>query len=252
MDRDQEPKVTRLPAGRARGLGRAIVSKGSSVSIEVDVAPRSAGPAARPWEPAGSIDVEQLVIWAFRDQRADRQAHVGMHRIEIEAAGGISSVYYGRSSDGSAAIADIQHLGCRIDRRVGIVSDAVHPAASAVEALSHAIDDGDLVRFHGALGGRPDGWKEPERWYRPVVWVKHGEEAQWERTGRGTSPTFCRVIPTITREELARRRETYARWWEALDQLAWRLSTRALGFVVRPPSAPRTPWLEPAAEGEAA
>ena len=239
MDKSKAVVVTKVPDGRARGLGRPVVSTSGRVRIEQgELPPRSRGPAARPWEPAGSIDVEDLVIWAFRDQHADRHASVGLHYIEAEAEG---LDHYGRSSDGCAALSDIENLGCRIDRSVGIRRDLVHPAAEAVAVLVGEIDGGDLVRYHGRLGGRPGDWAPPVRWWRPVV-VKPNGEAQWERTGPGNSPRFCRIIPTITREELLRRRLTYVRWWEALDQLAWRLSMRALGFTVLPPAAPQAPW----------
>lgn len=242
--------MTMLPARPARGLGRPIVSRHGTVRVEPsDVPPRSHGPAARPWEPEGAIDVEQLVVWAFRDQKADRFAGVGLHSIEASVEG---LEPRGRSADGCGALADIEHLGCRIDRRVGIVRDEIHPAAEAVAVLAAEVEGGDLVRFYGRLGGRPDGWAEPSRWWRPVVWVKVGEEGQWERTGRGNSPRYCRIIPTVTRAELIRRRLAYLRWWEALDTLAWRLSMRALGFTVLHSSAPPAPWLEGSADGEAA
>jgi hypothetical protein len=246
MDRNEEREVVKLPARRARGLGRPIVGKVGPVRVEVMPA-RSKGPSARPWEPLGAIDVEQLVVWAFRDQKADRHAGVGLHRIEANVAG---LEPRGRSSDGCAALSDIEHLGCRIDRRAGLVRDLVHPVAEAVAVEASALAGGELLRFYGRLGGRPDGWAEPQRWYRPVVWVKPGEEAQWERTGRGNSPRFCRVIPTVTREDIVRRRATYSCWWEALDRLAWTLSMRALGFVVSAPAAPREPWA-PGSDGDA-
>ena len=72
-----------------------------------------------------------------------------------------------------------------------------------------------------------------------------------QEPGTGSAPVSSTQNPEQiereiehTREELGRRRETYVRWWEALDQLAWRLSMRALGFVVRPPAAPKAPWRE--------
>jgi len=196
-------------------------------------------PLARPWDGRGWVEVEQLAIWAYRDQKVRRFATVGLHAIELEASG---LEPRGRSADGCAVIADINHMGCRIDQSGRMVRDVVHPVAEVVAALLAGIDHGRRVVFHAETGGRPDGWAEPKRWYRAAVWVKHGVEAQTERTGRGTSPTFCRVIPTMTREELARRRLEYLAWWAALDQLAWELSKVRLGFVVRPPVAPQAPW----------
>jgi len=245
MDKNKAPRVTVVRAARARGLGRAMVShSGKPIADVVDVVPMSKAPPMRPWEATGSIEVEQLAIWAFRDQKADRFASLGLFAIEAQAEG---LQVGGRSGDGCGALAEIENLGCRIDRQSGAIRDIVHPAAEAVAVAVHEIEDGEMVRFHASLGGRPDGWKDPVRWYRPVVWIKYGEEGQWERTGRGTSPRFTRIIPTVTRSELARRRITYLRWWEALDRLHWQLSMRALGFTVLPPAAPVAPW-----EGEGA
>lgn len=241
MDKEQ-PKVTVLPTRAARGVRRPIVSREGRSLVDIDVTPLSKAPAARPWEVTGSIDVEQLVVWAFRDQRAHRHARSGLHAIE---AATMNLEPQGRSGDGCAMIADIQHMGCRVDAGGGMIKDHVHPAAEVVAVLVEDLDGGDLVRHFGRLGGRPEGWREPDRWFRPTVWVKVGEEGQWEweNEGRGKRGNrMTRVIPTVTRDELARRRGEYARWFEALDRLAWRLSLRALGFTVTGPSAPARPW----------
>lgn len=239
MEKDQD-RVTVLKPGRARGLGRAHVSRSGPVLVEVSgLTMRSIGPSGRPWEPAGSIDVEQLVVWALKDQKADRHVGAGLHWIEARAEGLEPN---GRSTDGCAALADIEHMGCRIDRSAVTVRDLVHPAAEVVAALLFDIDGGELVRHHGKTAGRPGGWSEPMRWFRPVVWAKDGIEAQWERTGPGNSPKICRIVSVTTPAEIARRRADYERWYEALGQLAWRLSTRALGFTVQQPAAPRRPW----------
>lgn len=224
-----------LPPRSAKGVRRPIVRAAAVATVSPDWA----GLKARPWAATGSIEVEALAVWAYRDQRVDRHARSGMYAAEASAAGYEPR---GSSNDGCAAIADIAHMGARIDRGQGLVRDLVHPAADAVAVALEGIEGGEIVARHALLGGRPGGWAEPERWYRPVVWVKPGVEGQWERTGRGTSPTFCRVIPTVTREELARRRAGYARWWEALDLLAWKLSFRAMGFSVGRPIAPQEPW----------
>lgn len=228
-------QVTVLPAVRPR------VTVRPASPAEGGAAPW-AGVQDRPWAATGSVEVEALAVWAYRDQRVDRHLGAGLYAAEASAAGLEPN---GRSADGCAAIADIAHMGARIDRSSGLIRDGVHPVADAVAFALADIRGGELVAYHAGLGGRPDGWREPKRWYRPTVWVKPGVEGQAERTGRGTSPMFCRVIPTVTREELVRRRAHYALWWEALGQLAWALSFKRMGFIVSPPSAPAEPWLEP-------
>lgn len=236
--------VTKLPAGRARGLVRPIVSrKGAAVAIEV--APRSKGPRPRPWEATGSIEVEHLVIWTYGEQKADRFKSARLLAAEA-AVEGVEP--RGRTTDGTAALADIEHLGCRIDRHSVMIMDHVHPVAHQVVVMVDGLESADLVRHYGRLGIRPGGWQAPKRWWRPIVWKVYPTEGQWERLDRGVNaPRATMVIPTITPAELELRRLNYGRWWEALDRLAWQLSMRNLGFAVLRPSAPRAPWHEDAA-----
>jgi hypothetical protein len=202
--------------------------------------------SARPWEATGAVDVEALAVWAYRDQMVDRFATVGLHALE---AGVDGYLVRGRSADGCAAIADINHMGCRIDYSGRIVRDTVHRAAEEVAAVLSTIAGGRTVAFHARLGGRPDGWASPKRWWRAAVWEKPWQVAQWERTGPGNSPRYCPIIQVMSREELGRRRLDYQAWWDALDELRWSLSARNLGFTVTGPAAPREPW-GAAAEGQ--
>jgi hypothetical protein len=231
-----------LKVGRAKVEGSEVGSLDTPPVVITRIKP-APGPSLRPWEAEGSIDVEQLAIWAFMVQRADRYVGVGLYAAEASAAG---CEPRGRSTDGCAALGDIANLGCRISVGV-VVTPNVHPVADLVASLCEDIEDGGLVSFHAGLGGRPDGWRKPERLFRPVLWKVEGQLAQSERSGRGNSPMITRVMPVTTWAEIYRRRDLYGRWWEALHQLSWRLSMRALGFVIRPPSAPQAPWLEPSA-----
>lgn len=199
------------------------------------------GPGARPWEATGSIEVEALCVWAYRDQRVDRLGNAGLYAIEAEADG---RVWYGRSTDGCAAIADIAHMGCRVQSSGVSIRDSVHAAADMVATALGGIDGGHLVAFHARHAGRPDGWALPDRRYRPVMWSVPGVEAQWEHTDSGHR--YCPIISVGAVDDVGRCRLAYARWWDALDQLTWALSLRAMGFAVLRPTAPREPWAEAA------
>lgn len=242
-DKGHGVTVTVLPTRAARGVKRPSISKGQASFVEHGMARREIGPVDRPWAATGMIDVEALVIWALRDQRADLQHRAGLHQIEAEMLGFEAS---GRSSDGCAAIADIHHMGGRVDWGGAKLRDLVHPAAELIAQLVTEVEGGDRLQYYGRLGVRPDGWQEPVRWYRPVVWVKEGKLGQWEFDDEGgrRRNRLTRVIPTITRAELGRRRVAYAEWWEGLRRMAWRLSANALGFSVTGPEAPRAPWLD--------
>ncbi len=200
-------------------------------------------PAARPWAATGSIEVEALAVWAYRDQLVGRSANAGMHTIEIAATGGEPR---GWSSDGCAALGEIAHMGCRVETYGSVMFHAVHPAADAVAWALDGIDHGRDVAFWARQGGRPTGWQMPARQFCAVQWVEPWVEAS-PITVRG-KPSYCEIIRTASVEGVEDRRRDYLRWWDALDSLAWTLSMRALGFVVLHPSAPRMPWID----GEAA
>lgn len=198
------------------------------------------GPRARPWERTGSLDVEQLAQWAWGVQMVDRFERVGLHAIEAAAAGYEVSGY---SADGVGQLMAIEHLGCRIDRGSAFVADAVHPVALAVAAALAEVDGGERVRFHARSATRPTAWVEPKAKARASVWVVPGEKAQVEYQGPGRKGAYCPVILLWDPQREAWGRADYRQWWDALAELAWRLSTRALGFTVTGPAAPAKPWL---------
>lgn len=199
----------------------------------------SVGPSARPWARTGSVDVEVLAQWAFGAQMVDRFERVGLHAIEAVAAGYEVSQM---SADGVGQLMQIEHLGCRIDRSAGLVSDAVHPVALAVSASLAKVPEGERVRRYALAGTRPSGWREPEAKVRPQVWVKEGERAQVEYLGPGKTGAYCPIVVVWDRQREAWERAQYTAWWDALAELGWQLSTRALGFTVTGPAAPAMPW----------
>ncbi len=208
---------------------------------EVIQAREGIGAGARPWERTGSIDVEQLAAWAYGVQMVDRFERVGLHAIEAEISG---FEPHGYSADGVGHLMAIEHLGCRIDHRAVAVTDAIHPVAYAVASAVGEISGGPQVRFHAMAGTRPDAWIEPEHKVRPRAWAKQGEKAQVEYVGPGRKGAHCPIIIVWTKDREEWGRREYTRWWEGLTDLAWRLSTRALGFTVTGPLAPAQPWIE--------
>ena len=206
---------------------------------EVSQAREGLGAAARPWERTGSIDVERLVNWAYVDQMVDRFERTGLHAIEASAAGFEARGY---SADGVGQMMQIGHLGCRIDGGGVRVTDNCHPVALAVAGAVSAVRFGDSVVQYAKAGARPQAWIEPDRKARASVWVKHGVEAQVEYLGPGRKGAYCPVIITWDKARADWGREDYARWWRGLDDLAFGLSARALGFLVTGPAAAMEPW----------
>jgi hypothetical protein len=200
-----------------------------------------ARPVRYPWLRTGSVDVEVLAAWAYGAQQVDRFERVGLNAIEAAASGFEPR---GFSGDGVGQLMQIEHLGCRIDAGHGLVRDTVHPAAYAVAQAVGECEHGGRVRYHALSGSRPVAWRAPEHKVRPVVWTKPGAEAQVEYQGPGRKGGYCRVIIAWDAARERWGQLEYAMWWAGLDELVWRLSQRALGFVVTGPAAPAAPWHE--------
>jgi hypothetical protein len=215
---------------------------GSSVGMGISARP---GPAEvvflarRPWEPAGRVAVDALVVWALRDQRAGRDPVAGMYRAEAEADG---YAWRGSSSDGVAAVGRIGEVGCRIDVSGGGRA-VVHLAADAVEVAIRSLEAAALVVDYGQAGAAPSGWEAPDAWFMPSEW-EAGGEAMWVYAERRQG-AHCPIVQVSSEDGVELARGEYRRWWDALEQLAWLLSARALGFVVMGPSVPREPWNTP-------
>lgn len=193
----------------------------------------------RPWEGTGSVDVEQLCAWAYGVQMVDRFERVGLSVIEAEAAG---YEVTRTSSDGVGQLMQIEHLGCRIDRGGVVISDDVHPVALAVAHAVGEAEAGRTVRAYALAGTRPTAWVEPERKVRASVWVKPWEKAQIEYQGPGRKGAYCPVIVLWDEARKEWGRKQYRAWHDGLVEVAWLLSTRALGFTVTGPAVPAEPW----------
>lgn len=194
----------------------------------------------RPWEPAGSIDVEALVNWAYEAQQVDRFERAGLHAIEAAAAGYEPRGY---SGDGVGQLMAINNLGCRVDTGGVSISDAVHPVAYAVARALSPLDGADLVRAHAKAGTRPTSWRPPVHRVRPVMWAKEGREAAVEYQGPGRKGGYCPVIWLWDDVRERWGRDHYRRWWAGLEGLAWELSKLALRFTITGPAVPLEPWL---------
>lgn len=102
------------------------------------------------------IDIERLVTWTYRDQKADQAEHMGLTQDEVWARrlGG---------GDRTALASDVAILGCRVDTSP-FATGRLHPDAEAVHAevlkLSR-LACGLVIEF-GRTGGRPD-WFEGAR-----------------------------------------------------------------------------------------
>jgi hypothetical protein len=189
------------------------------------------------------IDIEALLIWVYRDQKADRVLRhgMGLHEQEVALAGLVPSH---SSGDGIATLQRIAALGTRVQGG-GPSADALHSDAeithAAVSALPHPITA--LLIRHARYASRPDG--------DAVVLPRPTREtalngrtkityAPWDKShGYG----WCEVAWTVSPVSESMIRADYERWHCALSVLALALSRdgRLTHHAVRPPGAPRTP-----------
>lgn len=103
------------------------------------------------------VDLETLVIWAVKTQRADRD-DVALHEVEARADG---REHVRWSTDGVATLERIGSVGCRIDgggAKRGVAL-RVHQDAEAVVAAIERIPDmrrRSLVLLHARQGSGPE------------------------------------------------------------------------------------------------
>ena len=192
--------------------------------------------AATPWAVTGRIEVWALICWALSDQRAGMNRSAGLLGLEAIADG------CGRAERSTLAVVEqIAALGCRVDVS-GPGRDVAHPVAEAVAAMVDRSSEASLVRHYGALGIKPGGWSAPARWLVPEYWAIPDVEAEWVYAER-RSGAYCPVMMVTSAEQLAHHRGVYVRWWDAVEDLAWALGSRALGFTVGEIGVAREPWV---------
>lgn len=103
------------------------------------------------------VDLEALVIWAVKAQRADCD-DVSLHDVEAAAEGLEPAAW---STDGVSSLMRRGTLGCRVDGGPVVrgVAPRIHPDAEAVVVAVNTIGDSrrrSLILHHARAGYRPD------------------------------------------------------------------------------------------------
>ena len=186
-----------------------------------------------------------MLIWAYRDQRADLLfgRGVGLSDLERRAAGlPVQSI----SGDGCAVIERDALIGCRIDGG-GQAALRIHADAEAVHeevlALESRIERAAVIES-AKTGERPD-WMPGARAYMAPVLVAAGKLAGEPARlyDKNRNWIGCRVTVGLSREAIDTRRALYKAWHCALVKLAGRLDgRRLLKHQMVGPRAPARPW----------
>jgi hypothetical protein len=201
-----------------------------------------------PWIKTGSICIDDLVAWAYRDQRVmDHKTVLTLN--EGERAAGNYFVK-GSTRDGTADIERSQELGVRVDG--GGITSAVHPYAEAigdiVEMLSRELRA--LVISHGLKGTRPDDGTDDRPRYRPLNWEIEGKKSMtltYRKDGgakRVTNIPYTPVYVTNTADEVALKRDIWTNWVTGLALIADELKNCELPFLIFDIAEGAAPWFK--------
>ena len=191
-----------------------------------------------------SVDIENLLIWAYQKQRVHALdgGGVGLHELERLASG---IEWAGSSADGIATIERIAALGCRVDGG-GYSHGEVHPDAEIVHAavvkLGDDLDTG-LVIMCAVAARRPE-WFEGKRAELVVDVDAKGRPIPLRDRHDNIIPGKFRQRWTVRPEVIEGARLLYSRWWDALDVLAKSLPGALREHVATGPAAPSRPWLK--------
>lgn len=194
------------------------------------------------------IDVEQLLVWTYRDQRADVviRRGAGLHTLEALADGVEVTT---TSACGCASVARIAELGVRVDSS-GRDAGALHPDAEVIHLAVMQLTEKlaglplwRLVIHHASMNERPDpmvGVVPRPRPYRHPV----NGEVRIEGKDRNGRYGYCPISYQPSDASIRAAREEYAAWHACLVWLVetLRIDPRLTRWHPMPPAAPAEPW----------
>lgn len=170
------------------------------------------------------IDIEDLLIWAYADQR-----------VAACTAYGLSP-----SITSTAVVERVGTLGCRVDGG-GAGSGKAHPDAVTIDCALMATAARGLLIHYACLRGRPDILQcrvIPDRCPRSGrVGRLYDDSRHW---------IGCHVRLTAAPEAVERSKQIYVDWWTGLRSARLLLADSCLrDFTITGPRASRTPWSRP-------
>jgi hypothetical protein len=187
-----------------------------------------------------AVDIEDLLVWTYRDQRADKvhAADHGLHEQEATLDGLRRSA---TSRDGVAAMARIGALGVRVTAGRASAS-ALHDDAEVVHEAVMMLDRWTslLMIRHARAATRPDHATIEPRRPGPLRDTRGRivrEYAEWDSSRRYGWTVIGWTVEPITPATV---RFEYSHWRRALSALAIALATDAT-LARHRPTPPRAP-----------
>lgn len=200
--------------------------------------------ARRPPPGLAPIDVEELLGWTYRRQKAHLICGQGRGLHELEAAAD-GVVLQGGSS--ASAVARILALGTMVDQSAPDPGQ-LHPDAEAVHRVVEQLDHRTrglplawLLIQHARQGGRPDAMVGELPRPAPMLTLRGRIHVEWTDAGRRCGHCPLVYEPSATR--ILQAREEYAAWHRGLRLVALALQgARLSSWRVLAPAAPARPW----------
>jgi hypothetical protein len=193
------------------------------------------------------IDIEDLLVWTYRDQRADVviERGIGLFDQEGEADG---IVKQREAACGVLAVARSCLLGGRVDgggRSAGALdedAELVHRAVMRLTDRVQGLPRWRLVIQNAARSERPDAMVTAVP--RPVALLQRDGRPVVNWSDKGKRYGSCPVEYAPSAALILAAQAEYAAWHSALMLLALALQSERLSrwFPLRP-SAPARPWL---------
>lgn len=193
---------------------------------------------------ARAMDVEDLLIWAFRDQKIEHVANAMRPR--------------GPGGSNASSLGELLALGCRVDTSSAGASflggAQCHEDAAVMYDAVMALppDAWSIVIRHARTGTRPDWHPEgPGYWVTPLD-SKGNPKRLWRDPAKqkgdlGPAPQeLIGTRPSTVEQD----RRIYAVWHAALGDLVSLVNAEMADHVATPPEAPAEPWCELEAAGE--
>lgn len=178
------------------------------------------------------IDVEDLLIWTYQKQVADKVTAKIVHGIFPQ--GYVSN---------SVRLGNYARLGVRVDNPVQLftASAEIHPDAEAVheQVVQFPALEVGLMITHAKAGDRPD-WM-PGAVPRCVPIQRSNGRPKMEYDAKGKRPVFCPVVYDPDPSVIAFQRSVYTAWHAALQALSNWLDGLS-SYQVEGPAAPAVPW----------
>lgn len=210
-----------------------------------------------------SVDVEKLLVWAYRDELAKRHTSSAEGIWDrIDDMGWLGGIDPTRTTPQRYDFGLPDPDAEAIERAVGCLQDVIIDWAASAEAimgdlapilntrhhlLARPFRTAALVTMHAKMDARPD-WDEGEPRPYPVMAPRGRNRPHIVGECRGhnhyTAGSYCPLKWDPPATGIALARAEYAVWHRGLCTLAAELELTR--FQALPPTAPQQPWCEAA------